>query len=186
MLVSDFKVGDRVVVKETAGFAIGAQGVVVKIEEDHNRIYVRQDGQSEKEYAGWFLPKELEVDARARDDEEALAEAFLHAAERCHVALNTLAKAPPRNPPSEIRQVLSERGKRYGDFGTHAAITQALKDVARSYPGWARLSPAQKEAMDMTFHKYGRALNGDPTYDDNFVDATGYNQLVVDDMRRQA
>ena len=81
-----------------------------------------------------------------------------------------------------IAGVLDERGQRYGAFDGHAAITQGLKDVMRTAPGWRRLSNAQREGLEMIQHKIGRMLNGDPTYMDNIVDIMGYATLVQQSM----
>jgi len=84
-----------------------------------------------------------------------------------------------------IEETLAERGKRYGDFAGHAKITQALKDVMRSAPGWERLSPSQKEALEMDAHKTGRILNGDPDYADSWHDKIGYAKLVEDELQSE-
>lgn len=81
-----------------------------------------------------------------------------------------------------IDAVLNERGQRYGEFNSHAAITQALKDVMRDTAGWKRLSPSQKEALEMNAHKIGRILNGDPNYDDSWRDIAGYARLVEQEL----
>ena len=77
---------------------------------------------------------------------------------------------------NDIQKTLADRGKRYGDFKTHAEITQALKDVVRSYDGG--LDPMHKEAIDMILHKIGRILNGDPNFADSWHDIAGYATLV--------
>ena len=82
-------------------------------------------------------------------------------------------------------QVLAERGSRYGEFTGHARVTQRLKLViyeelvARS----KGLDADQQEALDMICHKIGRIVNGDPNYDDSWVDIAGYAQLVVKRLR---
>lgn len=86
----------------------------------------------------------------------------------------------------EINQVLAERGGRYGAFADQAALAQALKRTMRETPGWARLSDAQREGLEMIQHKVARMLNGDPGYQDNAVDICGYAQLVLDAMRGAA
>lgn len=89
------------------------------------------------------------------------------------------------NPPpvqTDVNQVLSQRGKIYGRFSDHARIAQALKDIVRAEPGWNRLTPNMKEAIDMTFHKIARSINGDPRHVDNWVDTAGYNKLVADEL----
>lgn len=78
-----------------------------------------------------------------------------------------------------IDNTLQERGSRYGKFSGHALITQTLKEVMQSTDGWQRLNPSQRESLDMVAHKIGRILNGDPNYDDSWIDLAGYAQLVV-------
>lgn len=81
-----------------------------------------------------------------------------------------------------IEDTLAERGSRYGDFKSHAAITQNLKRVMQSTPNWAQLSDDKKEALDMIAHKIGRILNGDPEYADSWHDIIGYTKLIEDSL----
>lgn len=83
---------------------------------------------------------------------------------------------------SDVAATLAERGARYGAFNTHAEITQSLKDIMRSTPGWKRLTPSQAEALEMNAHKIGRILNGDPNYADSWHDIAGYAKLVEDEL----
>lgn len=85
-----------------------------------------------------------------------------------------------------IHETLAERGKRYGDFAGHADITQALKFVMGQRPGWGKLTPDQREALEMIVHKIGRILNGDPNWADSWVDIAGYAQLVADRLTKAA
>ena len=87
---------------------------------------------------------------------------------------------------SDITAVLQERGKRYGEFHTHAAISQELKAAMHKAEGWQRLSADQREALEMVQHKVARILNGDPSYDDNWVDIAGYSKLVADRLQEVA
>ena len=85
-----------------------------------------------------------------------------------------------------LTQTLTERGNRYGPFVGHAEVTQQLKNVAyqfNDFESWDKLAPDQKEALEMIFHKIGRILNGDPNYDDSWVDIAGYAQLVADRLK---
>lgn len=84
-----------------------------------------------------------------------------------------------------IDSTLVERGSRYGPFVGHAAVTQQLKEVATKhlYHRGKILAPDQQEALDMIFHKIGRIINGDPDYDDSWVDIAGYAKLVADRLR---
>lgn len=88
----------------------------------------------------------------------------------------------PLDVRDDINATLEARGKRYGSFVGHATITQALKDVMRAAPGWDKLRPTQKESLEMNVHKIGRILNGDPDYDDSWVDIAGYSQLIVKEL----
>ena len=81
---------------------------------------------------------------------------------------------------TNIEAILTERGNRYGPFSGHASITQLLKHDMQEHPGWQILSSAQKEALEMIAHKIGRILNGDPDYDDSWIDIAGYATLVAD------
>lgn len=88
----------------------------------------------------------------------------------------------------EITATLQERGNRYGPFDGHAMITQALKEVMNNSidgidTNWNTLTPDQKEALEMIAHKIGRILNGDPNYDDSWIDIAGYAKLVADRLR---
>ena len=81
-----------------------------------------------------------------------------------------------RNLP--IESTLAERGSNYGDFPTHAAITQNIKRAMANSPNWELLDDDKKEALEMLAHKIGRILNGDPEYKDSWVDIEGYVHLV--------
>lgn len=83
-----------------------------------------------------------------------------------------------------VKEIIAERGNRYGDFEGHAEITQTLKLNAASFllRRQKALNPSQQEALDMIFHKIGRILNGDPNYKDSWIDIAGYAQLVADQL----
>lgn len=86
---------------------------------------------------------------------------------------------------SNIDSTLNERGGRYGDFEDHAFITQDLKAVMQETPNWDLLKADQKEALEMTAHKIGRILNGDPNYLDSWHDIIGYIRLVEQRLERE-
>jgi hypothetical protein len=79
-----------------------------------------------------------------------------------------------------IDETLKERGARYGRFSDHAIIAQEIKEVMWATPGWERLAPDQKQALEVIADKQARILNGDPNYDDNWRDIAGYAKLVLD------
>ena len=86
---------------------------------------------------------------------------------------------------TDITNTLSERGKRYGEFKGHAEVTQQLKDAIASQlrKRGKILADDQQEALDMICHKIGRIINGDPDYDDSWVDIAGYAKLVADRLQ---
>ena len=86
---------------------------------------------------------------------------------------------------SEIDTMLDERGKRYGVFTGHAAVTQSIKSVIRAQLLLRDklLAHDQAEALDMIAHKIGRIVNGDPDYADSWDDIAGYAKLVGDRLR---
>lgn len=83
-----------------------------------------------------------------------------------------------------IDSLLDERGKTHGDFAVHAFITQELKHVMQSQQNWLRLSPAQRETLDMIAHKIGRVLAGNPHHADHWDDIAGYARLVSKEIGR--
>lgn len=85
-------------------------------------------------------------------------------------------------PYNDIEVTLAERGTRYGNFDSHASITQDLKTIMQTTPNWRKLTPAMKESLEMVAHKIGRILNGDPFYQDSWVDIEGYIHLVSKDL----
>lgn len=86
------------------------------------------------------------------------------------------------DPLPTLQETLTERGKRYGTFIGHAAITQELKQVIKLHlmKNEKALADDQQESLDMICHKIGRIVNGDPDYVDSWVDIAGYAQLVAD------
>lgn len=84
-----------------------------------------------------------------------------------------------------IDTVLAERGNRYGDFFTHAAITQELKHTIRQGRAFTSMEDDMVEALDMIAHKIGRIVNGDPRYADSWVDIAGYAKLVGDRLQEE-
>lgn len=83
----------------------------------------------------------------------------------------------------DVKQVLSERGARYGDFITQADLSHRLKNIMRSAPSWDGLSADKKEALEMIQHKIARALNGDTEYKDNFIDIAGFATLIANSLK---
>lgn len=86
---------------------------------------------------------------------------------------------------TDINQTLDDRGNRYGPFVGHAEVTQRLKRVMAEELAkrGKSLADDQWEALEMIAHKIGRIINGDPDYDDSWVDIAGYAKLVSDRLQ---
>lgn len=87
----------------------------------------------------------------------------------------------------KIEEILAERAKTHGDYSDHATITQAIKWTMKSFnlkqtnlPGWNKLDPEQREALEMIAHKIGRILSGNNYFKDHWDDIAGYAKLVAD------
>lgn len=83
---------------------------------------------------------------------------------------------------SDIDKTLEQRGVKYGVFSEHARITQNIKRAMADSPNWDKLDDAKKEALEMTAHKIGRILNGDPEFHDSWHDIVGYITLVEKEL----
>ena len=91
-----------------------------------------------------------------------------------------------------IAQVLKQRGDKYGSFHTHANLTQTLEKIILQHYAQTHANEEGKyrpmpefmlEAIHMICHKLARIANGDPMYDDSWVDISGYATLVVDILK---
>ena len=83
---------------------------------------------------------------------------------------------------NNISTILADRGTKYGKFTDHAEISQKFKELAKSLPGWKRLTRHMKESLEMQWHKQARILNGDPRYKDSWKDISGYAELVAETL----
>lgn len=77
-----------------------------------------------------------------------------------------------------IDATLAERGSRYGSFPEYSRIAQSIKRAMVASRNWETLPDDMREALEMTAHKIGRILNGDPNYADSWHDIIGYIKLV--------
>lgn len=82
-----------------------------------------------------------------------------------------------------IEKILAEREKTHGDFGTHAAITDAIKFDMQQSSNWSTLGSMKREALDMIAHKIGRILAGNPNVKDHWDDIAGYAKLVSRELK---
>lgn len=84
---------------------------------------------------------------------------------------------------TNVAQILTERGERYGKFIKHADVTQCLKKVLFNRRIRDSFAPDQVEALEMICHKMARIVNGDPDYADSWIDIAGYAKLVADRLQ---
>lgn len=90
---------------------------------------------------------------------------------------------PQNNQIESVEEVLKDRTKTYGSFNSNALCTQEMYKVALCGESNHKLMSIHKEAIHMILHKISRIVNGDPNYDDSWVDISGYATLVVKHIR---
>lgn len=78
-----------------------------------------------------------------------------------------------------IDDVLNQRQQTHGDFNRNAEIAQRLKDVLKSGTNYYDLTYLETEALDMIASKLARIVNSPSYHADNFIDISGYAQLVL-------
>jgi antibiotic biosynthesis monooxygenase (ABM) superfamily enzyme len=61
---------------------------------------------------------------------------------------------------SHIDEILTERGKKPGNWKAHSEISQAIKELLRHTPGWKQLNYYQKEAIEMITYQIALLHNG--------------------------
>jgi hypothetical protein len=81
-----------------------------------------------------------------------------------------------------IEETLNARHDKYGFFVDLCRTTYAIREVVNAELESRNkvLDPDQMYALDMILVKIGRIINGDPNYDDNWRDISGYATLVAD------
>lgn len=85
----------------------------------------------------------------------------------------------------DVRELLDERAKVYGDFSCIAQRSQLLKTVVSTSTNWDRLSCEHREALEFICNKIARIIEGrDLNYVDSWHDIAGYAMLAVDKIRR--
>lgn len=84
---------------------------------------------------------------------------------------------------TNVAETLAQRQTTHGEFTDNAEIMQELKDGIRAREGWHRLTPVQREALDMILHKIGRIVTGNPNEPDHWLDIAGYATLAKDRVR---
>jgi len=85
--------------------------------------------------------------------------------------------------PSNLSELIADREATHGDYFVNTTVMQRTKDLWRGAGGWDKLTPAQRESLEMIAHKVGRILGGDPNHKDHWLDVAGYAKLVADKLR---
>lgn len=115
-------------------------------------------------------------------------EAFLHALNR-HPEEQEMGKFKDlaitmEEAGMDVRDVLNQRGTRYGQYLDVSSTSQTLKEYMRERPSYDEMEAYMQESLDMVANKLSRILNGDPYYIDSWRDIAGYAQLVVDELEK--
>jgi len=76
-----------------------------------------------------------------------------------------------------ITETLEKRGAEYGDYSELSGTAQVLKQFMREQKGWKKLTPSQRESLDLITTKMARILCGNPNNKDSWVDIAGYAEL---------
>jgi hypothetical protein len=99
-----------------------------------------------------------------------------------------LKKAPvmiERKKPMDIENTLEQRGNNYGDYRDVAFTAQEMKLALRRTKSWPHMEAYMQESLDMICNKMSRIVNGNPYYDDSWVDIAGYATLVVKQLEKK-
>ena len=83
-----------------------------------------------------------------------------------------------------IDDTLNEREKTHGEYVTCAKIHNDLTDYIQNTPHWDKLNACQKTSLRMIMLKVARILNGNPNVVDDYLDISGYSQLIVRELEK--
>jgi hypothetical protein len=76
------------------------------------------------------------------------------------------------------QETIEDREVTHGDYRAQAFFAQRIKEEMHGQGGWVKLSPAQKETLEMIAVKISRVLHGDPNTVDHWTDIAGYATLI--------
>ena len=75
---------------------------------------------------------------------------------------------------------IPNRDHQHGGMEAVGQMAQNLKGAMRAGDNWPRLTPGEREALDMIVHKIARILSGaDPHDHQHWEDVAGYAQAVM-------
>ena len=82
----------------------------------------------------------------------------------------------------EISELLKQREERYGKYSDVAEMTQSLMSIIESGASYERVPDTHKTIFFMIANKIARAVNGDPSYIENWHDIAGYSTLIENSL----
>jgi hypothetical protein len=75
---------------------------------------------------------------------------------------------------------IPNRDEQHGGLGPVGVIAQSLKTTMRAGANWPRLTPGEREALDMAAHKIARILSGsNPSDPRPWRDVAGYTHAAM-------
>jgi hypothetical protein len=81
---------------------------------------------------------------------------------------------------------IPNRDEQHGGLGPVGVIAQHLKAAMRAGANWHRLTPGEREVLDMIAHKIARILSGsNPSDPEHWSDVAGYTHAAMRLRERQ-
>lgn len=87
--------------------------------------------------------------------------------------------------PLTTEEIMEQRGEIYGSYTKICQIAESIETSLRSGESWPMLRPEQKQSLKMMAHKMARVVCGNTQYRDNWLDMSGYAELVVKEIDRR-
>lgn len=85
---------------------------------------------------------------------------------------------------SNAKEVTEERNATHGDWLEQSYRGFHLKMALRDGENWSKMTPSQREALDMIATKISRILTGNPHEPDHWADIEGYAYLARKEIER--
>lgn len=80
-----------------------------------------------------------------------------------------------------VKATIEARHQEYGDYSTQSRIAQQIKCIIFHNTELCRkMSPCQRESLEMIATKISRIVAGNPHNPDSWHDIAGYAQLIAD------
>lgn len=92
-------------------------------------------------------------------------------------------KQPTSQEPTSVKEILDQRGSRYGCFADNSRFAVQLTRMIfsaqqeRTQRGQLPMTEYQINALCMMAGKMSRIVTGDADYEDNWIDIAGYAEL---------